>query len=345
MLKLPSLNEFELAGKRVIVSADLDVDVEAADDVRRLQVLVPTINYLLEQDVKCIILIGHKGRPEGVASESLSLKEVANKLSEILKTEVLFVNEVVGDSVREVTGKAEDGKLMMLENLRFNRREEDNDEEFAKELSGFGEVFVNEAFGSSHREHASIVGIPKYLPHAAGLHFVREVENLSQLFDNPKRPLVAVISGVKEDKLSYVEKFKDFADKILVGGKLPRFLDEDYSDPKVIVARLLPDTEDITLHSIERFEEEIAKAGTVALFGPLGKFEDEGHRQGTQRVFNAIANSSAVKIAGGGDTEKALNLLGLADKFDWVSVGGGASLDFLANKTLPGIVVLQKKNQ
>ena len=206
-----------------------------------------------------------------------------------------------------------------------------------------GDFYVNEAFATSHRSHASIVGIPKFLPHAAGIHFGKEIDNLEKAFVEPVRPVVVIVSGLKEDKLPYVEAFKSFADRILVGGRLPEYAEQKGikgTDPKVMYADLLPDKQDITIHSIERFEAEIAKAKTLVVAGPMGMFEDAGHRIGTQRVFGAVARSSAFKVAGGGDTHKAISLLKLEAGFNWLSVGGGASLEFLAKRTLPGIAAL-----
>jgi phosphoglycerate kinase len=202
---------------------------------------------------------------------------------------------------------------------------------------------VNEAFATSHREHASIVGIPKFLPHAAGIHFGEEIDNLEKTFINPARPVLVIISGLKEDKLPYAQAFKSFADMVLVGGRLPEYAENKGikgKDEKIIYADLLPDKEDVTVHSVERFEAEIAKAKTIVVIGPLGKFEEPGHRMGTERVLKAVSQASAFKIAGGGDMHKAISLLGLQASFNWMSVGGGASLEFLVKGTLPGIAAL-----
>jgi phosphoglycerate kinase len=207
-------------------------------------------------------------------------------------------------------------------------------------LASLGDAYVNDAFGTSHREHASFISLPSRMPRAAGEHLRKEVEQLSRVLENPERPLVALLSGVKEDKLTYLERFVEISDLVLVGGRLPVFMDEDYKHDKVFVSRLLQDKEDITLHSVEKMEEEVAKAKTILVSGPMGKFEEEGHRLGTKRVFEAIANSEAYKVAGGGDTEAAITLLGLEDKFDWISTGGGAMLEFIAKGTLPGLQAL-----
>lgn len=307
-MNLPKLSDLDVSGKKVLLRADLDIDV---GENYRLEAFLPTLEYLSSKSAK-IILLGHRGRPGGVYDDSLSLRPVENELRKI----------------------AAGINFEVLENLRFDPGEEKNDPEFAKRLASLGDIFVNEAFGNSHRVHASIVGLPKLLPRAAGLRFVKEVENLSKVLNNPKRPVVYIIGGVKKDKLDYLPLLEKIADKILVGGRLPAYAE---ISNKFLVANLQPDKEDITLNSIERFEEEIAKAGTIVLAGPMGRYEDKEHRQGTERIFKAVASSKAFRVAGGGDTEKAVEVLSLSKKFDWVSLGGGAMLEFLVNKTLPGI--------
>ncbi|HWA52390.1 MAG TPA: phosphoglycerate kinase [Patescibacteria group bacterium] len=317
MISLPKLSDFNLTGKRVIVRADLDISPEDINNIR-LTSLSQTLDYLKNQNA-LITIIGHRGRPQGL-DESLSLKPFEQYFKK--------------------------WEARVLENLRFDEREEKNDESFAKELSAGQDFYVNEAFGVSHREHASIVGLPKLLPHAAGFRFVSEIENLSKVLENPQRPLIFIISGLKDDKLSYMESFLKLSDKILIGGRMPDYIHDDSPlrhNEKVVVADLLPDKEDITIHSIEKFETEIIKSKTIVVSGPIGKFEEEGHRQGTSRVFFNVTNSNSFKIAGGGDTETAINLLNLKDKFNWISVGGGAMLEFLAKGTLPGIVSLLEK--
>lgn len=329
-MELKTLKDIEVSGKKVLVRADLDVGKDFGGE-DRLEVLLPTLNYLSKKSAK-IILLGHMGRPGGKEDPTLSLKPAAKKLDAFLK---------------ENWGEDRVAKLNMyvMENLRFNLGEESNDEHYAEHLAEEGEVYVNEAFATSHRRHASIVGLPLFLRSknensvAAGFHFVEEVENLGRVLENPKRPLVSIISGIKKDKLSYVADFKKFSDKILIAGRLPDYLG-DNKDGKLKVANLTPDKEDITIHSMELFEAEISKAKTIVVSGPMGKFEDEGHRQGTQRVLKAVSESSAYKVAGGGDTQRAIKFFGLSDKFDWISVGGGAMLEFLAKGSLPGIDAL-----
>lgn len=335
-MNLPGLSDINVASKRVLVRIDLDVD----EDYSRLEFAESTLDFLLEKMAK-LIIIGHKGRPEGKVVPELSLAPLAQVLGGVVGEKVNFVNDITGLEAQKKAQNLPDGEILLLENLRFDLGEEQNSVTFAKNLSALGEVYVNEAFADSHRSHASIVGIPKFLPHAFGFRFVKEIETLSKVFEMPRRPVVLVIGGIKKDKVDYIKDFKKIADKILVGGLLPIYFKDVNPDPsKIIMAELTPDTEDITINTIEKFKEEIAKAGTIVAAGVQGKYEDINHRQGTQEVFNAIAESSAFKVAGGGDAEAAITEFGLNDKFDWISVGGGAMLEFLAKRTLPGIEAL-----
>lgn len=328
-MQLPDIESIDLEDKRVLVRGDLDADPSS----KRFEVLIETINKIFEKGARQVVMLGHRGRPEGKRVEELSNKAFIEYFSSKLNQEVDFVEDVL--EYRE-SGH----KIVLLENLRFFGGEESGDEEFAKKLALWGDVFVNEAFGVSHRAHASIVLLPKLLPSAAGVQFVLEVNHLAKILVDPHKPVVFVISGLKEDKAKYVDKFAEIADTVLVGGRLPSFFGDDYANRKVQIARLLPDKEDITMRYIEQFEEEVRRAKTVVVSGPLGKFEDPGHRQGTERVFRAVAESDCYSVAGGGDTEAALEMFGLKDKIDWISTGGGAMLEFLASGTLPGMEAL-----
>lgn len=320
-MNLPKITEIDVVGKRVLLRLDLDLPAQAGTtpDINNLRIKssFETLDYLKDKASK-IIILAHRGRPNGKIDESLNLKPF----------QPIF--DKWGATV--------------LENLRFDPREIENTPEFAKELALLGDVYINDAFASSHRNNTSIVSLPKLLPHAVGFRFEKEVENLSKVFE-PTRPLVILISGVKKDKLEMIEPLSNLADKVLVGGRLPDFLGDNTESVrtqtgKIIVGNLTMDKEDITLNTIEKFKEEIAKAKTIVLAGVLGKYEDEGHSQGTKAIFNAVANSSAFKIVGGGDSLIAIEKYNLISKFDWISVGGGATLEFLINKTLPGIEAL-----
>lgn len=319
MINLPRITEIDVRNKKVLLRLDLDIKEIDENDLR-LKASVETLDYLKGKASE-IIILAHRGRPDGKVDENLSLK----------------VFQPYFDKWR---AKVE-------ENLRFDDGEEANDPVFAKKLANLGDVYINEAFASSHRKHASIVGLPKLLPSAFGIHFIKEVENISKILE-PVRPLVILVSGVKEDKVKMIEPLSLLADKVLVGGRLPDFLGDKAlesvrlqgEDKKVIVGNLIMDKEDITLNTVDRFNSEVLKAKTILLAGVLGKYEDVGHSQGTEKVFTAVANSTAFKIAGGGDTISAIMRYGLQNKFDWISVGGGAALEFLITGTLPSIEVL-----
>lgn len=311
-MKLPKLEDFDFKDKKVLVRVDFDVPLRQAqgkllvEDDARIKECLPTIQYLLGQGAK-VILLGHLGRPEGKVVEELKMEPVRQRLIELLGP----------------------GNFTLLENLRFDPREEANDSGFVQELAEMGDFYVNEAFATSHRAHASIVGIPKLLPHAVGLHFQKEVEGLSRALENPVKPLVFVIGGAKpETKLPLVEEFRKRADRVLVGGKL--------AAPNA----LTPDNLDINATTIESFKEVIASAGTIVLNGTMGKYEDPKAERGTREIFETVANSKAFKIAGGGDTIAALTKFNLIGKMDYVSTGGGAMLEYLAKGTLPGIKAL-----
>lgn len=318
-MNLPKVTDLAVSGKRVLLRLDLDGEPDPND--LRIKAAEETINYLKEKS-SLIIILAHKGRPRGKVEENLSLRPFQK----------IFAKW--GARVEE--------------NLRFDPGEEDNDPEFCRRLASLGDVYVNEAFGDSHRNHASVVGLPALLPHAAGFRLIQEVENLGKVLENPKRPVVLLLGGMKKDKLDYLEDLQKTVDLILIGGRLPEYLGDQALESvrtqtgPVAVGNLAPDKEEITLHTMERFEKEILKAGTVILAGPMGKYEEEGHGQGTTRILKAaVANQNAFRVAGGGDTEKAITRLGLKiSDFDWVSVGGGAMLEFLAKKTLPGIEAL-----
>lgn len=346
-MKLPKIIDRDIKGKRVLVRADLDVPFDFAQgkpeiDDTRLKNLVPTFQFLLENQAKMII-IGHLGRPGGTIRGELSLAPVCERLGKIIGKEVKFIYDITGlEAEREVSSLAP-GEIVMLENLRFDSREEKNDSEFTKRMASFGQFYINECFADSHREHASIVGIPKFLPHGMGFHFITEVENLGGILENPKHPVVIIIGGAKADKVKYIDKLLDHADWVLVGGLLPRMV-ESYcrEDGKICVsaAHLVPSGRDIDEASTANFSAIISQAGTIVWNGPMGEYENPQFRGGTEVVGLAVADSGAFKVVSGGDTVAVLQNLGFLPKMNWVSSGGGAMLEFLAEGTLPGIEAL-----
>ena len=342
-MKLPSFTSFDFQEKRVLVRSDLDVPLRngLVVDETRLRECLPTLKYLLDQKAK-VILMGHLGRPEGKVVEELRMEPVAQNLRAKLKAS----NSKLKIKIQNFEAYEITESLVLLENLRFYPGEENNEAIFVRELASLGDFYVNEAFAASHRQHASIVGLPKLLPHAAGFHFVQEVEGLSKAIENPQRPLVFVIGGAKpETKLPMVEEFAKKADWVLVGGKLIQNsefkVQNDNLKSKIILASLTSNGLDINQDSIEKFKEIIKNARTIVLNGTMGKYEERGAEKGTQQIFEAVANSSAFKIVGGGDTIAALTHFNLIDKMDYVSTAGGAMLEFLAKGTLVGIEALK----
>ncbi len=333
-MRLPVLSDFDFKNKKVLVRCDFDVPLKQGKilDDTRIRECLPTIKYLLEHQAQ-VILIAHLGRPEGKRVEELSLVSVAQRLVKLLQRK----GEV---SNLDYHGLLE-GDLFLRENLRFDFQEEANDPKFAQELASMADFYVNEAFSVSHRKHASIVGVPKLLPHCAGLHFASEVENLSKVLENPERPLVFVIGGAKpETKMAYVESFAAIADAVLVGGTLAKEKSKVKKRPIIDFADLSDDGLDINKDSIERFCDFIMGAGTVVWNGPMGRYEVPQGTEGTKRIAEQITKIRGLKIVGGGDTISALKKFNLIDKIDYVSTAGGAMLEFLAKGTLPGIKAL-----
>ncbi len=336
-MTLPGLETADIKNKTIFVRGDIDVplkDGKIIDDTR-LQDIFPTIEYLLKEGCQ-IILAGHLGRPGGKEDLNLSSKVVAewfkNKLNEI--------GNISGVCLKgNICGFLVSDKLTVLENLRFDPREETNDEDFAKELASLAQVYVNEAFATSHDLNASIVQIPKLLPHFAGFRLVKEMEVLGGIAENPKRPLIVVVGGAKLDtKLPVLKKLAELADRLVVGGKLIEETVEKI--PEVLYLELTPDGKDSTEESVGQCEIILAYAQTIVWNGPLGQFEDYSHQVGTRWIAELIARSRALKVVGGGDTLEFLRRNELINNFDFVSSGGGALLHVIAGEKLPGVEAL-----
>ncbi len=330
----------KIAGKRVILRTDLDVPLtggEVGEDYR-LAAPVPTLNFLLKKGAR-VLLIGHAGRPEGKPDPKFSLRPVAVRLSEILGREVEFFSDF------ESLGGWK-GSLGMLENLRFwegkslDPARDEEAQEFAKRLAGLGEIYVNESFANSHRDHASISGVPRFLPSFAGFHLLKEVAELEGVLESPKRPLLFVLGGVKtETKVPLVADFAKIADLVLLGGRLI-FEPSLKRIEKVMFPVDAVETFDIGPRSAALFSEKIKEAQTVVWSGPVGKWEEEKYAEGTRAVAEAVAANPGKTIVGGGDTIAAVGAFGLLGKIKYVSMGGGAMLEFLAGKKLPGLEAL-----
>jgi len=340
---LKTIKETEVSGKRVLLRADLDVPIEngKVGEDYRLRALLPTLGYLIENGAR-VVIIGHAGRPTSAKASGsepgrhivpeLSLKPIADWFSKELDREVGFISDY--------SLAANHYSLVLLENLRFWLGEEDNDPNFAKELSELGDLYVNDAFAASHRSHASIAGIPNYLPAYAGLRLEEEVKELGGVLENPARPLVFVLGGAKtETKSPLVPSFAAVADSVLLGGRL--MFDQGLKEiPHTVFPVDAIETFDIGPETEKNFTEIIKNAKTVVWNGPMGKWEEKRYESGTRRVAEVLAEHPGKTVVGGGDTIAALAAFGLLEKMGYVSMGGGAMLEFLAGKELPGLSAL-----
>jgi phosphoglycerate kinase len=385
-----TLKDINVKHKKVLVRVDFNVPIDAKgriSDDTRIRAALPTINHL-RQKKAIVILMTHLGRPKGV-DEKLRLDGIAKHLATLLKTPVYKQDDVVGNDVEDAINELVYGEVCLLENLRFYAEEEANDENFAMELAGLANIYVNDAFSVSHRAHASVHAITKFLPSVAGFSLQNEIETMDKALHKPKRPFVAMMGGAKvSDKIEAIEHLLDKVDALLIGGAMmftflkatgvgvgtSRFEPDKIALAKKLLKKghrkiLLPldcvvapspqqpakakavDTRaipknmmglDIGPETVKVYEEILAEAKTVVWNGPVGMFEVAKFAAGTNALVKALANVKATTIVGGGDTADAVNQLGLAKKFTHVSLGGGASLDFIAGKTLPGIKALEE---
>lgn len=346
MIELPSIDQVDFSGKRVIIRCDFDFGKSLASGMTRIESVLPTLDQVLKTASR-VIMLAHRGRPGGQEDPNLSLEPLVEFLGNTLHQSVVFVPRPYVSQIFD--NSLVDNRLILVENIRFWPEEEDANEDFALMFANGADAYVNEAFSVSHRKHVSLYTLPMVMQKQAkevyfGTHFTKELEKLGQVLDNPSRPVVFFFGGLKEDKLTNIGELTQIADRLLVGGRLPEYVHDGSplrQNPKIIVGNLTPDKEDLTINSIEAFEKEILSAKTLVFAGPAGKYEDEAHAAGTKRVIAAIVASGAFKVAAGGDTQEALSVFGVADKFDWVSVGGGATLEYLAKGTLASIEALK----
>ena len=391
-----TIKDIEVKGKRVLVRCDFNVPLKEGritDDIRIVSAL-PTINYLREHGAR-VILMSHLGRPEGEPKKEFTLAPVAERLTALLGEKVIFAASdfVVDEKVKAAANALKDGEVMLLENVRFRKEETKNGADFAKELASLGDIFVNDAFGTAHRAHASTAGIADYLPCVSGFLIEKEVKFLGDALENPARPFVAIMGGAKVgDKIPVIKNLLKTVDSLIIGGGMAytffkaqgyeigtSILDADNIElakdllaeaEKTGVKILWPvdavcakefknDTEfavyakenmpkdrmgmDIGPESVKLFAEAVKNAKTVVWNGPMGVFEMPNFENGTKKVAEALAQSNAVTIIGGGDSAAACEQFGLKDKMTHISTGGGASLEFLEGKVLPGVAVIQDK--
>jgi len=394
MMKL-SVKDLNLKDKRVLMRVDFNVSLDEAGritDDTRIVSAVPTIKYILDQGAS-LILMSHLDRPKGKVVESLRMDPVARRLAELLGKKVLKLSDCVGPEVKEAVSKLEPGVIILLENTRFHPEETKNDPHFAKKLADLADVFVNDAFGTAHRAHASTVGVTQFLPAAAGFLMAKELEVLAEILTRPETPFVAVLGGAKvSDKIGVLRSLVGKCQDILIGGgmaytflkakgievgrslvdlekvkdadlimreasrkgthlllpldhRVAREAKEDVEVSIVPQDKIPPDylALDIGPETIRLFEKSIRKAKTVFWNGPMGRFEIEDFAEGTRAIATISAESGAKVVVGGGDSIAALQKMGLKDKMSYVSTGGGASLEFLEGKELPGVTSLSDK--
>lgn len=394
---IPAVDTLELKGKKVLLRLDLNVPITdgAIDDDTRIREALPTIKYCLEQGAR-VVICSHLGRPDGRPSKKYSLEPVAARLAELLQTEVVLSDDLIGEGIHQMVRHDNGSAIILLENIRFDAREEENDPEFARQLARMVDVYVSDAFGTAHRKHASTYGVaPLVAEKAVGFLIQKELRYLSKLVEAPAHPYVVIAGGAKvTDKLKALENLLNFVDELVIGGamayaflaaqahsigkskceaegieaakqllakakarKVKISLPVDHivaypaKDPELRMSSTIDGVEipadaaalDIGPKTVELFRRSIAGAKTIFWNGPMGFFEKEPYGAGTLAIGTAIAESAAVKVAGGGDTLSAINEYNLADRFDLCSTGGGASLKFLEGKGLPGIEILKGK--
>jgi len=390
-----TIKDIDVKGKRVLMRVDfnvpLDEKLNITDDIR-IRAALPTIKYALERGAQ-VILMSHLGRPDGKVVDSMRLTPVARRLEELLGKKVTKTSDCIGDEVKKAVSNMKPGDIVLLENLRFHAEEEKDDPAFAKELAGLGDVFVNDAFGTAHRAHASTEGVTKYLPSVAGFLLEKEIEYLGNVVDNPKRPFVAILGGAKvKDKIKVIDNLLNKVDVLLIGGgmaytflkakgktigsskfdkdgfetakaaldkaekkKIPILLPVDHviadkfdaQATSKVAGEDIPDGWmglDIGPTTIKLFEDKLKDAKTVVWNGPLGVFEMDKFAKGTEEVAQFLAGLKGVTtVIGGGDTAAAMSKFKVDGKMTHISTGGGASLEYLEGRGLPGIDALQNK--
>lgn len=391
MFNKKMVTDLDVRGKKVLVRVDFNVpisDGKVGDDTR-IQAALPTIKYLLENNA-AVILCSHLGRPKGEVKPELSLKPVAEYLGTLIDAPVKFAEDCIGEKAEKAAAALEPGQVLVLENTRFHAGEKKNDPDMAKQLASLAELFINDAFGTAHRAHASNTGVADYLPAAAGFLLEKEIKYLGNAIADPERPFVAILGGAKvSDKIGVIENLLEKADRILIGGGMANtffkaqgyeMADSLVEDDVIDVAKTLLDKAggklvlpvdvviadafeadaddkvmdvgdvpagwrilDIGPRTVKAFEDIIERAGTVVWNGPMGVFEFDKFARGTFDIAETMAKSKAVGIVGGGDSASAMRKAGLEDKITHISTGGGASLEMLEGKTLPGLAALEDK--
>ena len=390
-----TVKDIDVTGKRVLVRCDFNVPQDENGNItdnRRIVSSLETINYLIKNNAK-VILCSHLGRPKGEFKKEFSLKPVAEELSKLLGKQVKLSKDVIGEDSKSLVKNMQNGEVILLENVRFHAEEEKNDLEFAKELASLADVYVNDAFGTAHRAHASTEGVAHFLPAVAGFLIEKEIEKMGNALENPQRPFMAILGGKKvSDKIAVIENLLDKVDVLIIGGgmaftflkasgynigksiceedkidlakellkkakqknvelmlpvdlNVAKEVSEDAQNEIVTIQNIPHDFAgvDIGPLTIKNFSDKLKEAKTVIWNGPMGVFEINKFAYGTFEIAKTLANIDAVTIIGGGDSASAIEKTGLSDKMTHISTGGGASLEFLEGKELPGIKCLLNK--
>lgn len=394
-LNKKTIEDIDVSGKKVLVRCDFNVPFDENGNItdhKRIDESLKTIKYLLAHNAK-VILCSHLGRPKGEFNMKFSLAPVGKYLSEVLGQDVKMATDVIGPSAKSIAETLKNGEVELIENVRFHKEEQKNDPEFAKELASLAEIYVNDAFGTAHRAHASTAGVANYLPAVCGYLIQKEISVMGEALSNPKRPFVAILGGAKvSDKIGVISNLLEKVDTLIIGGGMAytfmnalgysigtsicesdkvnlakdmmakakekdvKFLIpvdnkvgleyDPNTEAKVVDSDKIPDGWmglDIGPKTAKLFSEAIKGAGTVVWNGPMGVSEWDNFAFGTIEIAKAVANSGAISIIGGGDSAAAVEKLGFADKMTHISTGGGASLEFLEGKVLPGIDCLLDK--
>ncbi|MBM9502022.1 phosphoglycerate kinase [Leptospira sp. 201903071] len=393
-MELPRLENVDLAGKRVFLRVDFNVPIEngKVTDKTRIEKTLPTIELLLKKGAR-VIIASHLGRPKGQVNPEFSMAPVVETFKELVKTNVLFSKNVIGDDVVKLSKELKDGEILVIENVRFHKEEEENESGFSKKLALLADVYVNDAFGAAHRAHASTEGIAHLLPSYAGLLMHKEIVELSALLSRPARPFVAIIGGSKvSSKIKVLTNLFDKVNHLLIGGGMAytflksravpvgnSLVEKEFEvqafqliekagvagvDLQLPVDHIIADSfsdkaktksvdkmgildgwmgMDIGSKTVSNYEKIIKNAGTIFWNGPMGVFEMDKFANGTMALAKAIAKSKAKTVVGGGDSIAAINKAGVADKITHISTGGGASLEFMEGRKLPGVEALKKK--
>jgi phosphoglycerate kinase len=390
-----SIKDLDISGKRVFIRADFNVPMDEnlnITDDRRIRSALPTINYAIDEGSR-VILASHLGNPKGRSDTRFTLASVARRLQRLVKKEVTFIPDCIGKKVEDTVNSMSDGDIVLLENLRIHADEEANSEEFSKLLANLADFYVNDAFGATHRNHASIVGITKFLPSAAGFLLQKEIEYLQGVVNHPVRPFVALLGGAKvSGKIDVIKNLEDKVDKVIVGGGMAyTFLKamgynvgdslvendmielandirkvvvekgikfylpvdcviaqsiEPGAETKLVTTQEIPNgwkAVDIGPASVKLFSEALESAKTILWNGPMGVFEVDAFSRGTFSIAHSVADAYALTIVGGGDTDLAVGRAGVSESISFISTGGGAALELLEGKDLPGLVALTDK--